>query len=67
MAERQEYYLSFDIGGTKCAVTLGAFHGTGTSDMAGSYEGFFSSSVCKILPVGLGELVGDYSALARFA
>lgn len=29
----------------------------------------YSSSVCKILPVGLGEFVGDYSALAlaRFA
>ena len=29
----------------------------------------YSSKVCRILPVGLGEFVGDYSALAlaRFA
>ncbi len=29
MAERQEYYIGLDIGGTKCAVTLGKFTGAG--------------------------------------
>ena len=27
MAEQQEYYIGLDIGGTKCAVTLGKFEG----------------------------------------
>ncbi len=33
MAERQEFYLGFDIGGTKCAVTLGAFHGADQTEL----------------------------------
>ena len=27
MGEQQEYYIGLDIGGTKCAVTLGKFEG----------------------------------------
>lgn len=33
MAEQQEYYLGFDIGGTKCAVTLGKFSGTEETEL----------------------------------
>lgn len=33
MAERQEYYIGLDIGGTKCAVTLGKFTGNEETEL----------------------------------